>query len=41
MQLISFLDTLALGSTDIADYIHLLAQKIGMENNGFSLGINS
>jgi hypothetical protein len=41
IQLISFLDTLALGSTNIADYIHLLAQKIGMENNGFSLGINS
>jgi succinyl-diaminopimelate desuccinylase len=40
MQLISFLDTLNLGSTDVVNYIHWLTENIGMENNGYSLGIN-
>jgi len=40
MQLICFLDTLDLGFTDVANYIHWLVENIGMENNGYSLGIN-
>ena len=40
MQLICFLDTIDLGSNDVVDYIHWLVENIGMENNGYSLGIN-
>jgi len=40
MQLVCLLDTINLGSTDIANYIHWLVENIGMENNGYSLGIN-
>jgi len=39
MQLITFLDTIDLGSSDTAAYIHFLAKNIGMETNGNSLGI--
>ena len=40
MQLVCFLDTIDLGSNDVVDYIHWLVENIGMENNGYSLGIN-
>jgi len=40
MQLICFLDTIDLGPNDVVDYIHWLVENIGMENNGYSLGIN-
>jgi len=40
MQLVCFLDTIDLGSNDVAEYIHWLVENIGMENNGYSLGIN-
>lgn len=40
MQLVCFLDTIDLGSNDVVEYIHWLVENIGMENNGYSLGIN-
>jgi len=40
MHLVCFLDTIDLGSNDVVDYIHWLVENIGMENNGYSLGIN-
>ena len=40
MQLVCLLNTIDLGSTDVANYIHWLVENIGMENNGYSLGIN-
>lgn len=40
MQLVCLLNTIDLGSTDVANYIHWLVESIGMEYNGYSLGIN-
>jgi len=40
MQLVCLLNTIDLGSNDMVDYIHWLIKNIGMENNGYSLGIN-
>ena len=40
MQLLCLLNKIDLGSTDLADYIHWLVENIGMEYNGYSLGIN-
>jgi len=40
MQVVCLLNTINLGSTDIANYIHWLVENIGMENNGYSLVID-